>query len=509
METISSDRNVRRILFLLSSCVVFLLFFRARWAFSINIVDETCYLEWTHKLIGASYPACYLKTHLPGIAILWLPAALLASLLGYLTGTGLEDWLLPLVALTSLLAWVASLFLINAIFGLLISKEHSPRLRAWIWPLIFLFNVPVLTYAARHTLMSHAGECLVALLTLYLLLNRRYTLAFVGAIWLTMIRLNDLPIVLMIVGKLIDDRKFSLRQTSQRQAMIVGAVTVCLLAALAYYIGFVSGHANVRLFDILHSVSPKAILQVLFTPEISPVLFLPFWFFALALATFHIRRLSWMSRAGLVWMYVLLIFFIGHTTSWNMDGPHFRFFIGSYVAVLVIWLELARRFRPSLAKASLVVLSVAAAWYTCFEWASCPTSYWMKIVTGSAFFEHYAAYNGSTTPAFLRKMVLEPIGLSPLGFTIYSWFSSSTVFSSLSQFKRYALSGPPLWILTATTAAVCTYLLLLARQLRLRLMSAHPGQSPTSQSQNVVTVSRAEKPTRDSDSERKRRAAKG
>ena len=94
--------NSSRKHFLLFSCfVVFLLFFRARWAFAISYVDETCYLESLHKLLGLNYPACYLTTHLPGVVLSWVPVAGLAALLSQISSYGFEDWLMPLLGLFS------------------------------------------------------------------------------------------------------------------------------------------------------------------------------------------------------------------------------------------------------------------------------------------------------------------------------------------------------------------------------------------------------------------------
>ncbi len=446
----------RRDLILFFLGLAFLLFFRGRWAFVIGNFDQGCYVEWLHKLIGAEYPPCYAKTHLPGVALIWLPAAALAGLFHLVFG-GFEDWLIPFAGLSSFLAWGLSLFLLDKTITLL-SANRPHWLQNWKWSILFLLNVPLLDYATRHNLMSHAAEFLAATLTLYFLVQDRFVIALLCCTWLTLVRLNDLPMLAMVVGRYLDLHRIDLKNREQRR-FLIGLGTVSLfVCAVGIYIGVMKGHANVSLFDILKHINLENLSIILFRPGESLILFTFVWVFSLIAGTICFRRLSWMSRGGLGWMVALLVFFVGHRGAYFFDGPHFRFLIASYLAVLTILFELTRSGSARFQKATQWALIVGALWFTTYIWAGVLPHSFIEIASGAGFNQLAADYTGATRPLMWRKFILEPVGTSPVGFAVYSWFKDAPSFSSLESFRVYALKGPSLWTLTFLCFLIPAYL---------------------------------------------------
>ncbi len=434
----------------LISCFVFFLFFRARWAFSINILDETCYLEGLHKLVGMSYPSCYLSTHLPGVALQWLPAAFFAKIFSWF-GFPFEEALQALIAITSFLSWAGALSILHRI----ITRHAAPNFLGGFGPLLsallFLLNVPALDFVTKHALMSHAAELLAVALALYFILEGRFLPAIFFCAWLVTMRLNDLPIFFLLVGRMIDVKKISFDRANRRVFFaLAGALLVA--GGLAAYVGFIKGHASIRVADVIDGIRWDAFKIIFFTPAESVLLFLPLWALSFALGIRYFSRLSWMSRGAVLWSLFLVLFAAGHRYKWTLDSPNLRFFIGCYFGGLAILMELSKSATPRLKSTIRWTLLFGAAWYTLYVWTNVHTSLFVKLITFQQGVDMYAAYDGSQTSTYLRKLFLEPIGMSPIGFSLYSWGNHLEVFSRFSVFRQYAISGIQLYLLTIYSA---------------------------------------------------------
>ncbi len=451
--------NSSRKHFLLFSCfVVFLLFFRARWAFTISYVDETCYLESLHKLLGLNYPACYLTTHLPGVVLSWVPVAGLAALLSQISSYGFEDWLMPLLGLFSFGCWGLTLFQIDKLIQVRSPRNIATSNYSGMTALLFLLNVPALDFATRLTTMAHATELLVAFLILVFIQEKKFSMALVFSLWLSLIRLNDLLIVLLVLGAILDDKGFSFETPRSRKLATLGILVCLVIAAVGIWLGMIHGHANMKISTIAQSISKDSLLQVILSPVESIFLYLPLWTVTLILGFIHFRKLSWTSRAGIVWMLAVFFFNAGHRGHWKTDGPHFRFFIGSYVAVLQILLELGPSFSRSIQKVIKAALIFGCLWYTLFVWTGADAYNWTRLYTfEGGLSSSYTAYDGSETPAYLRKFVLEPVGLSPIFFSAFSFFKDKELFLQFSHLKKYAIQGCSLAVLISVTLFSCFF----------------------------------------------------
>ena len=435
---------------------IFLVFFRARWAMRMTGYDESCYFMYVHRLIGAAHPDCYTTTHSPGIALLWLPAALISTPLGWLSGKGLDAWLQPFIGLTSFTVWGLSLLLIDNFL-----KREKKISLPWYWTVLLLLNVPLLEFAIRYTFLVHAGEFFVALLGVYCLLGKKYKSAIFLIVWLTVIRVNDLPMIFMLIGRYLDDNPLLVRWDywkENRKKLLPFALVLVPLSILGaiplYRLAFVTGHNGLFLNDIIRMITGSAFAAVFFSKHWGVMWFTTFWLFVLGSGTFFFRRLSWMGRGALIWMFLDLLFLVGHSALWGSMSHvglweglpmQVRYLIGSYAGAIVVWLELVPQLSEVYLRFSRWLAMLGAMWYTAFIWAGGESFTWYALLTGNGV--AYVAYDGSTTNSALRKLLLEPIGLSPMAFSFYSSFPSIALFSKFQIFTKYALVGPELWIL--------------------------------------------------------------
>ncbi|MBM4303025.1 MAG: hypothetical protein FJ112_01720 [Deltaproteobacteria bacterium] len=443
------------------ACLVFLLFFRARWAFNISYVDETCYLESLHKLLGLEYPGCYLKTHLPGVVLSWVPVATIAGLLSWLSSYSFDQWLMPLLGLFSFGCWVFTLLqldTINSNNG--IDKLYFTKI-PWLFSLVFLLNIPVLDFATQLTTMAHATELAVAFLVLRWTHEKKYFLALLFTLWLSIIRLNDIPILFVVFTAMLEQKSIAITKRQKSYLNIMGSIVTLLIAIVAIWLGFFRGHANMKIGTIASSISLGSLKQVLISPVESLLLYLPVWSVTLILGLFFFRKLSWTARAGLLWMILIFLFNAGHRSYWKTDGPHFRFFIGSFVAVLQILFEF-KAFISERTKTAIKWLMVfGAIWYSLFVWSGANAYIWTSLyLFKGGFTANYMAYDGTSMPAHLRKLILEPIGLSPIVFSLFSMFPDVPIFSSFSKMQKYTIHGCSLYSLAlASLVAVATFFL--------------------------------------------------
>lgn len=443
--------NSKRYL-ILSACLVFLLFFRARWAFNISYVDETCYLESLHKLLGMDYPACYLKTHLPGAVLSWVPVAGVAGLLSWLSSYSFEQWLMPLLGLFAFGCWgftLLQLQSINSKNG--IDKLYFTKI-PWLFSLVFLLNIPALDFATQLTTMAHATELAVVFLILKWVHQKKYFLAILFTLWLSLIRLNDIPMLLVVFAAMFEQKNITFDARQKRYLIISGSVVTLLISAIAIWLGVIHGHANMKIGTLAGSISLRTLNQVLFSPVESIPLYLPLWSATLILGLIFYRKLSWTARAGLLWMISVFLFNAGHRGYWKTDGPHFRFFLGSFAAVLQLLHELSPQFSDRTKTAIKAIMVFGAIWYSLFVWSGADAYNW----TGLYLFKgglnaSYVAYDGSAMPAHLRKLLIEPLGLSPVVFSLFSGFPNAPIFSKFSNMQKYAIHGCALYLLALSS----------------------------------------------------------
>ncbi len=387
--------------------VVFLVFFEVPLAFNVrSILDDTCYLGWLHRFLLMPENACPHPYHLPGIAVLWIPAGIAGRLSALLTKTDSFHFISMFIGLTSFACWAGSLFLVEKI-GLNLVSDKEQRLSPFL-VVMFLLSVPVLHYATARSTMAHAGEILLALATVYFASEDKFTLSLVSALWLCATRVNDAPILLVVLGRFLDRHPVRLREmTPPQKRWIAGALVVCGLAAIPVidlaFIHQYGGPTAMPLLGILKSVSWFEMKRVLWGDYWGLFFTGPFWLLCLGAGVVLLKRLSWMARASLVWMVLLLLVAVGWEGMGNSFG--YRYLIGTYAGCLVIWLELLPILGAKARALFKSALVLEALWLTHLTWVYDHFSNYWEIAT------HWKGMHSV-------KDLIYPVtrfGLSPLG----------------------------------------------------------------------------------------------
>lgn len=361
----------------------FLIFFHPTLAFNARaLVDDECYLKWLSRFLFFDYEACPNPYTFPGTALVWLPGAALARVVAFFTQTDLLPAITASIGVTAYLCWVASLFVLYQLVAHYTDKEKE---RFWL-PLLFLFAIPVLHYATARSTMTHTAELLLCLSTLVFLQQRRFALALVFGILLTATRINDCPILLVILGSYLDDEKNWKRL--KWPLVIVGLTSLPLLkiAFFSYY-GGGSG-----LIPILRQVSWNEFNRVMVGDRYALVFTASFWLAALFAGSLFIKRLSWTGRAGLVWMWFLFFICMGWGGMGNSFG--YRYLIGTYPLALIIAFELRKEIPAE--KLALALIFLNALWITHLTWV----------------YDHYsslAELGGQTNGLLWVKQAIHPL----------------------------------------------------------------------------------------------------
>jgi len=327
--------------------LVFLLFFRSPWALRANWPsDDGCYWHTLSGWIGMTPHGCMEEGrrsfYAPGAPLLWLPAALPAIALAWLTNTVTEDWVTPMVGLWSFFLWgIALIFLQKTL-------AHAHILNSLRWKssplaaLIILLCVPALYYATHRVGMAHTAEIACAMATLYFTHVRAWAWACVASLLLLLTRYNDAPVVLFLGGAILDTFQKSPESllpqwsmTTKRWALFGCLAVLCsLMLALASSVGF----QNYTLLDLLKAMSWASVSTVFLGLDFGTVWTAPWLIAAVLLGAVFFGRLSWAGRGA--WLWIVLEFFL--IIGWNGNGGDFgyRYLIGCYAGAIALWIEL-------------------------------------------------------------------------------------------------------------------------------------------------------------------------
>lgn len=352
-------------------CVSFLLFFRPGIALRLlGSFDERCYMGWIYWLVGTASDGCEGKSHWGGIALLWLPFGLVGALIASAYQESTEAWIVMLVGLSSFLYWAVSLFLIEQILDHYRAKSSNRLLQRFYLSPLLLLNIPVLYYATTRPLLVHAPECMLALLSVLMLLKKRLMYFFLCATLLTLTRLNDAPIFLMALGYTLDQKKRV--QSEFRYGL---AFCIAVFFGAVFYIGTVRGYNGVSLVQLLQSFTLSRFLQFFLRSDWGVVWTQPWWFFSLCLGTYWAVRqpkAEWImgAYAWILFEFLICILWGTHGSSYG-----FRYLIGSYAAALVLCLEWWKASPRDLNRPILGVLCIGSFWNTLLNWIY-PTLEW-------------------------------------------------------------------------------------------------------------------------------------
>jgi hypothetical protein len=433
--------------------LLFLFFFRARYAFLIYSGDDDLhYVLWLKKLIGLPSPISFSNTsYTPGIALLWLPAGLLSRLLAHWWPV---DIVLPvLIGLSSFLMWFISYYILDSI-ACRFNQQHPEKAVGPRWSSWWMLSIPILFYATNRTTLVHPGEVLVAMGIVWAVLNRKTATAFGLSVLLTCVRLNDLPAFALVVGLLIDSGQLKERFKSAvaRSFLVCGVLAVSACTVWVLYVGLIRGYNGVTLWQMSHQISFAKLVHVVMGLEWGLLYTGTIWLIVFAFGMVKWRSLSWTARGAWLWMLSEFLVCLG----WGDSGEEFayRYMLGSYVAAVVVYLELRKDcFSETMSQWIDRILSISALWMCYLTW----------IFKTNANVTIGPIPEGFGNPIMQRQallqwrhpmMVLRPFFLTPPVTVVYSW-----IFPHRSIVVKYALSGFPLVAITfATTIAVGVFL---------------------------------------------------
>lgn len=435
---------------------LFLVFFRGRWALHPGIHDDQCYLEWLHKFILTPYHACYSSSHLPGVAIQWIPAGWVAKTIAHFTEVPISTWLEPIIGLQTFFTWGLCLIILQKIFFKMgVSLSNSKKVA-----LIFLLNLPALEFLTQFTFTTVAAEMLVSGSLLLSILNQKWLWAFSLALLLNATRINDPAAFLLIGGALIDLQRENPQFLSKKIKLALGVLFFSfVLIALGFtlYVGFVTGYNGVFITDLLPRLSPYRWWRGLFMGSWGLFWTAPAGILGFILCSLYFKKLSWLARAGVVWVFSeIAIIVVLNELRADYTNPPWRYIIGSLIGLIPAVVETVKLLSKSTHRSLLVGAKILAGWQV-----------YLAFVTHSFTILNYwkvARWVDDWSLLHYVYLLRDPVDLikllyvAPVGFSVFSWGKNLTYFQKYQNYVKYAVEGPSLYLLTLST--ICALLAL-------------------------------------------------
>ncbi|MBS1963930.1 MAG: hypothetical protein JST04_17090 [Bdellovibrionales bacterium] len=352
-------------------CVIYHLFFAPWFAFNVALQnDEGCYVAILYKLLFQSsegFCSGRINYFAPGAPFLWLPAGGFALALSSLSQLWLFHWLQPILGLYSFCLFGAATYVLYLCVSRFLETPVSKiPTSPWLLTLAVILNSPILYYAGTWAIMPHTAQILVAFVTVLLLERRKFFLAGLAVLLLSLTRFNDVPAILMLLGKAWDERS-TWREGAARlfhRKIAVFAVAALLLSVTVFigWTAFVKGYGPTTLSNLFLSVSMAKLNFFLFHDRWGVFWMTPWWTLSFVFGLAHFRRLSNFARGALVWLFIE-----GYVaTSWGGNGGDFgyRYLLGSFAAAWVIWKEVVALHGPRFQKVFVGLSVVGAGWMT-------------------------------------------------------------------------------------------------------------------------------------------------
>lgn len=349
-------------------CLLFLLFFRTGIALRVSgPFDEACYLAMAEHFIGLKSLGCEGKSHFPGIAFLWIPAAILGRGVAFLLKTSPHEWIAAFCGLSSFLFWVGTWRIIKELF-----KSFKISAPPWI-PFIVLLNIPVFYYAFARNLLAHSGEVFIAFLYLLTLIRRKLVISIFLLLLLFLIRPNNWGAFLFMLPQI--NRAFQSADFKERKRALVMGTVLLLVVVLIFSIfirfGLFTGYHGTFLIPTLLDWQPRSLIEFFFRTDHGVFWNQFVWTLVVVVSLFRFKVLSDSQVAALFWI-------MGSVSSaifWPTYGSSFgyRYILGAYAPALFMCLEFLSLRRPlghQAKKLITLALSVGAFWSLNLYWVS-------------------------------------------------------------------------------------------------------------------------------------------
>ncbi len=305
---------------LIAVCLIFFIFFKVTVALiPYSQLDDWCYLKFAAKTVGEELPGCIGSDYPPGVMLLWFPAAISAKIVAFfIPSVDFSELLAACVGVLSYFYWGSSLFILHPIFK-----------RNVFLTLIISLSVPVLYYSTERTTMTHSSEWFLVCALAWTVLRKRLFPAILFSVVLTALRINDFPALFLPIGLYLDQKK----PITQKTLLSALSIPLFILAAILVFFskhGYHSSHLSTWIGNFTFSrigwVFGGADWGLFFTAL--PLLTVNI------LGLYHLRKLSNIGRACILWAVIELAICIG----WKGNGSDFgyRYLIGSYVSLVVL-----------------------------------------------------------------------------------------------------------------------------------------------------------------------------
>lgn len=301
--------------------------------------DDRSYLCAAQKWVGVFSENCPQTSHFSGVAVSWFPALGLARFFSFFTEDSFEAWAGFWVGLSSFLFWVLSLFLIDQIIRLYPPKKEATNpaglfISSPIFPALFLLNIPILYFATTRTFMVHTPELFWSLLFVYDLKKSNWKRGLLALGVLLATRPGNLGAVFLIPAFL---ESSPLRQKISKLGWAIcflgiGAVSAWLLSKL-----MITGYNGTFLIPLILDFQWQSLRSFFFAEDFGLVWSQFVWLVGLFLWLRYFKRGSGIAAASGFWLYLSAL----ATLFWPTRGSTFgyRYLIGSYAGVLLIFLE--------------------------------------------------------------------------------------------------------------------------------------------------------------------------
>lgn len=323
--------------------LIFLLFFRARWAFTVvNDGDEFFYMQWLRVFLGlddASSPAVAENFYSAGASMIWLPAGLIGVLWSKVTSLDVDRCVWVMVSFYSSLLWGVGLYLMVCIAQELsliqVSENRFKRVGKTV---VLILNVPLLYYVTQRTLMSHSVEWVLALLVIFLTLRKKILWAVLAASFLSITRYNDVPAILLPLAAASTSEDFLSYVRKKRGLNVL--IGLFALAVISYilWVCLIGGYDGHTFWELMRDFTWGSLGKFLYAADWGAVWLLPSWLMILFIGAWRLNSLSRLSKAAWLWMFSG--FFL--CVIWRENGGDFgqRYLIGTYAAAVILGHEL-------------------------------------------------------------------------------------------------------------------------------------------------------------------------
>ena len=411
--------------------LLFLLFFRTGIALRLSgPFDEACYLSRAEQWVGLASQGCEGKSHFPGIAILWIPAAFVGRVVAFFLGANPSDWIAAFCGLSSFLFWIGTWKIIKALF-----KHFKISVPSWV-PFGVLLNIPVLYYAFARALLAHSGEVFIAFLYVLMVIRKRLWSSLFLLLLLFLIRPNNWGAFLFLVPQLVSGfHSTHLKERQNSWILGVGLVLwVFLFLAVFIRFGLFTGYHGTFLIPVLMDWQPRSLLEFFFRTDHGVFWNQFLWVGVFVFSIIRFNVLNDLEVAALFWMMSSALSAIFWPTYGSSFG--YRYILGAYAPALFICLNFwssKKTFGPPLKKLMSFVLLLGAFWSLNLYWIStAPPPLWPW--TDPFLTQLSPPYSVLTHWFTHTQSLVKMISFSSI-WQMVQWFSGKEIFLNFSGTK--------------------------------------------------------------------------